>query len=86
MLGSLKVCERVTTTNPSNAIISWQDGDSTLHIRERVEEDLLLPEDGLETGLVYEGGTSAVVWSIGTNAFCKVKAWCEGLEPESDTI
>lgn len=26
------------------------------------------------------------VWLIGTNTFCKVKAWCEGLEPENDTI
>ena len=61
MLGSSKVCERVTTTNPSNAIISWQDGDGTLYLRERVEEDLLLLEDGLETGLIYEDRTSAAV-------------------------
>lgn len=86
MLGSSKVCERVTTPNPSNAIISWQDGEGIFYLRERVEGDLLLPEDGLEAGLVHKGGTSAAVWSIGTNAFCKVKAWCEGLEPESDTI
>jgi hypothetical protein len=86
MLVSSKVCERVTTANPSNTIISWQDGDGTFCLRERVEEDLLLPEDGFETGLVHKGGTSAAVWSIRTNAFCKVKAWCEGLESESDTI
>jgi hypothetical protein len=86
MLGSSKVCERVTTINPSNGIISWEDGEGTFYLRERVEEDLLLPEGGLDTGLVHEGGTSAAVWSIGTNAFCKVKAWCEGLEAESDTI
>jgi hypothetical protein len=40
----------------------------------------------LETGLVSEGGTSAGIWSIGRDTFCKVKAWCEGLEPESDTL
>jgi hypothetical protein len=72
MLGSSKICERVTR-NPSNVIISWEDGESTFYLRERVEEDLLLPDDGLETGLVYEGDTSAAVWSIWT-AFCKVKA------------
>jgi hypothetical protein len=74
MLGSSKVCERVTIINPSNAIISWEDGDGTFYIRERVEEDLLFLKGGLDTGLVHEGGTSAAVWSIGTNAFYKVKA------------
>lgn len=86
MVGSSKVCERVTTPIPSNAIISWQDGDGTFYLRERVQEDLLLPEDGSKTGLVHEGGTSAAVWSIGVNAFCKVKAWREGMELESKTI
>lgn len=87
MLGSSKVCERATTKNPSNAIISWEDGEGTFYLRERVEEDdLLLPENSIETGLVHQGGTSAAIWSIGTSAFCKVKAWCEGLEPGNDTI
>ena len=84
--GSSKVCGRVTTSSPPNVIISWQDGDDTFYIREQVEEDNLFLEDGLESGLVHEGGTSAAVWTIGSHAFCKVKAWCEGLETESDTI
>jgi hypothetical protein len=29
---------------------------------------------------------SAAVWSIGENAFCKVKAWHEGMDLESKTI
>jgi hypothetical protein len=86
MLGSSKVCERVTAADPSSAIISWQDGDDIFYLRERVEEDILLPQDGLEPGLVHTAGTSAAIWSIGSNAFCKVKSWCEGLESESDTI
>ncbi|CZS94656.1 uncharacterized protein RCO7_06623 [Rhynchosporium graminicola] len=86
LLGSSIVCERVTTRIPSIAIISWQDGDGTFYLRERVEEDLVLLEDGLETGLVHEAGTSAAVWSIGVDAFCKVKAWREGMELESKTI
>jgi hypothetical protein len=86
MLGSSKVCERVTTPILSNAIISWQDGDGTFYLRERVEGDLLLPEDASETGLVHKGGTSAAVWRIGVNAFCKVKAWREGMELERKTI
>ena len=86
MLGSSKVCQRTTTTIPSNAIVSWEDEEGTFYLRERVEDDPLLPESSIETGLVHQGGTSAAVWSIGTRAFCKVKAWCEGLEAESDTI
>ena len=81
------MCERATIKNSSNAIISWEDGEGTYYLRERVEEDdLLLPGNSIETGLVHQGGTSAAVWSIGTSAFCKVKAWCEGLELENDTI
>ena len=87
MLGSSKVCERTTTKLPSEAIISWEDGEGTYYIRERVEEDdLLLLGSRTETGLVHQAGTAAAVWSIGSSTFCKVKAWCEGLESESDTI
>lgn len=46
----------------------------------------MLPEDGLETGLDNEGETPAAVWSIGANAFCKVKTWHEGMQLESKTI
>ncbi|KAL9102404.1 MAG: hypothetical protein Q9163_002449 [Psora crenata] len=72
LLGSSKLCERVTTPlkNP-DAIVSWLDGDDIYYIRDVEEQDILLPQDGLETGLVHEGGTSAAVWSIGTKAFCK---------------
>lgn len=86
MMGSSKICERGMTPDSANSIISWKDGDYTLYLRERVEEDLSSPDDALETGVVHEGGTSAAVWSIGENAFCKVKAWQEGMELESRTI
>ena len=77
MLGSSKICERATTTNPSNAIISWEDGKGIFYLRERVKDDPFLPEEDIETGLVHQGGTSAAVWSIGTNAFCKGE-WSRG--------
>jgi len=86
MMGSSKICERVTGQDLPNEIISWKEGDDIFYLREKVEGDPLSPEDGLETGLVHEGGTSAAVWSIGENAFCKVKAWHEGMELESKTI
>jgi len=86
MLGSSKVCERVTTTKPVGAITTWQDGEDTFYLRERVEEDAVLPDDMLESRVVHEAGTSAAVWIIGSNTFCKVKAWCKEQESESDTI
>ncbi|CAG8961939.1 hypothetical protein HYFRA_00013719 [Hymenoscyphus fraxineus] len=86
VLGSSKVCERVTTRKPSGAIITWQDGEDIFCLRELAAEDTLLPNHIMETGLVHEAGTSAAVWSLGSNTFCKVKAWCKELESESDTI
>jgi len=86
MMGSSKVCERALTRNPANAIVTWEDGDVTFYLRERAESEILSPEDDLDAGLVHEGGTSAAVWSIGADAFCKVKAWREGMELESRTI
>ncbi|KAI9743915.1 MAG: hypothetical protein M1818_002649 [Claussenomyces sp. TS43310] len=86
MMGSSTICERVMTPNPANAIVSWEDGDDTFRLRERAEGEILSLGDGSETGLVHEGGTSAAVWSIGANAFCKVKAWHKGMELESKTI
>lgn len=59
MLGSSKVCERGTLLNPSNAIISWEDGDSIFCLRDRAEGDPLSPEDRGGTGLIYKGGASA---------------------------
>lgn len=36
--------------------------------------------------MVHQAGTSAGVWLLGNDTFCKVKGWTEGLEAESDTI
>jgi hypothetical protein len=85
-MGSSIVCERVTTSKPANAISSWQDGDSIFYLREKIEGDLSMSECDSKTGLIHAKGTSSAVWTIGTNAFCKVKAWCTGMELESDTI
>lgn len=45
-----------------------------------------MSEGNSKVDLVHEAGTSAAVWCIGTNTFCKVKSWCEGMELESETI
>ncbi|CZR62570.1 uncharacterized protein PAC_12467 [Phialocephala subalpina] len=91
MLGSSKVCERVTVSYPPNVpipsgtIISWKDGEHTFYLREREDADDLL-EDGSQEGLIHAAGTSAAIWSLGADTICKVKAWSDGLESESDTI
>lgn len=35
--------------------------------------------------LIYNSGTSGAVWAIG-GAFCKAKAWMEGMETEAGTL
>jgi hypothetical protein len=87
-MGSSIVCEKVTNpeSKPSNAISSWQDGGSTFYLRRRNRDDLSALEGDAQVDRIHEGGTSAAVWRIGDNAFCKVHAWCEGLELEANTI
>jgi hypothetical protein len=86
LMGFSIVCERVTTSKLINTIISWQDSDSIFYLCKKIEGDLSMSECDSKTGLIYMKGTSLVVWTIRTNVFCKVKAWCTGMELESNTI
>ena len=82
------VCEKVDNagSKPLNAVADWQDGDDTFYLRERTDEDSLSGGDAdAEIDRVHVGGTSAAVWYLG-NAFCKVHAWCKGLELEANTM
>ena len=45
-----------------------------------------LMETSDEIRVVHEGGSSSVVWAIGKQAFCKVKAWNPEMESEAMTI
>jgi hypothetical protein len=87
-MGSSTICEKVTNpeSKPSNAISSWQDRGSTFYLRGRNGDDLSALEGDAQVDRIHEGGTLAAVWRIGDNAFCKVHAWCEGLELEANTI
>lgn len=88
IMGSSIICEKVTNpvSKPENAIIDWQDGDNTFYLRERRRNDSSMSEGDPDIDRIHVGGTSAAVWSIGSKAFCKVHAWCEGLELEANTI
>lgn len=45
-----------------------------------------MSEGDSKVDLLHGAGTSAVVWSIRINTFCKVKAWCEEMELERESI
>lgn len=85
-LGSSMICEMSTTSafKPADAVVDWQDGEKTFYLRRATANDL--SQGDPEIGRVHVGGTSAAVWALGDNAFCKVHAWCEGLELEANTI
>jgi hypothetical protein len=67
---------------------SWTDGSVEYLLGKRTTTDMLNHsiEGDFETGRVHLAGTSAAVWKIGPNVFCKVKAWREGMQLESNTI
>ena len=66
------------------AIVNWRDGDSTFYLRQRNATDLAEGDSAIDR--VHTGGTSAAVWCLGEDTFCKAHAWCEGLELEANTI
>ncbi|KAH6615836.1 hypothetical protein B0J18DRAFT_451844 [Chaetomium sp. MPI-SDFR-AT-0129] len=87
ILGSQMVCEKVHNPEPkpADAIASWQDGDATFYLRKSSKNELSGAGD-VESDRIYAAGTSSAVWCLGENAFCKVHAWCEGLELEANTL
>ena len=40
----------------------------------------------MEADRIHVGGISSAVWCLGNNTFCKVHAWCEGLELEANNM
>ncbi|KND88703.1 hypothetical protein TOPH_06604 [Tolypocladium ophioglossoides CBS 100239] len=86
ILGSSIICETIKNpeAKPVNAIIDWQAGGNTFYLQKRTANDL--PDGDTEIGRIHVGGTSAAVWCLGENTFCKAHAWCKGLELEANTI
>jgi hypothetical protein len=85
-MGSKFTCEKVTGKVPGTSIATWEDNDETYCLRETTEKESLCDENNPLEDLIHQAGTSSAVWAIGTNAICKVKTWCEGMELESDTL
>ena len=85
-LGSSIICEGINKEEaaPANAIVDWRDGDSTFYLRQRNATDLVEGDSAIDR--IHTGGTSAAVWCLGEDIFCKVHAWYKGLELEANTI
>ena len=87
-VGSL-LCERIETSPPTDALAAWEERDC-MHIIQRTEDGrVAFPasfESSDELRLVHEGGSLSAVWTIGRQAFCKVKAWNPIMESEDRTI
>ncbi|MCJ1367270.1 hypothetical protein MMC16_006402 [Acarospora aff. strigata] len=84
-MGTLYFCEKITGSAPTDAVVTWKDGDSTYALRPQPESSSHTPGD-TESTKFYDRGTSAALWNIGDNVICKVKSWAEGMELEGDTI
>ncbi|KFY37316.1 hypothetical protein V495_07244 [Pseudogymnoascus sp. VKM F-4514 (FW-929)] len=72
--------------NLSDAAIWNDDGDNSSYTLTEVPTPLpsaTTPLDSLYIKLVHEAGDASAVWSIGNNAFCKVKYIESGVTPES---
>lgn len=82
------VCEKVDDpeSKPTDAIASWEDADGTFYLRKSSANELLGGGGDVESDRIHVGGTSGAVWCLGKDTFCKVHAWCEGLELEANTM
>lgn len=84
-MGNLWFCEKVSGPTPTDAVATWEDGDSTFALRPQPENSPPLEGDS-DTNRFCETGSRLAIWYIGENVICKVASWIEGLELEADTI
>uniref|UniRef100_A0A8H7NQ32 Aminoglycoside phosphotransferase domain-containing protein n=1 Tax=Bionectria ochroleuca TaxID=29856 RepID=A0A8H7NQ32_BIOOC len=86
-LGDLIICERVGT-GPVNgaAVTSWRDEEGILwYLRRGRKSDTRYFGAGRYAPPYHRSGTSGAIWKLG-GMYVKVKAWSDGLDPESDTL
>jgi hypothetical protein len=82
-MGSKFLCKRATNEIPKTVVATWRDDDVQYYLVRATSANSL--ERGAD-GLIYQAGMSSAVWAIGMHAVCKVKAWSDGMERESDTL
>ncbi len=84
-IGNLWFCEKVTGPAPTDAVVTWEDGNSTFALRPQPENHSQTPGD-TKTTRAYDLATREAAWNIGDHVICKTESWVEGLELEGDTI
>lgn len=76
-------------SSSNSGIASWYDDNSSYELTD-VSDSLPsaspLPPDNPHVKLVYDAGGSSAVWSIGNNAFCKVKTIIYNTTSEAATL
>ena len=88
LIGSM-VCERTNTKPPDDAIAAWEEDQYAYILRTPKDNEIASPpliELSDTMKIVHEGGTESVVWTIGRQAFCKVKIHIANQESEANTI
>ncbi|KAH0372587.1 hypothetical protein KCU65_g1170, partial [Aureobasidium melanogenum] len=92
-IGTSVVCAsaRACVSCPPDILASWQDGDNVIYLLPKPEQTQPVlphdfPQENLEHHLIHEAGSRNAVWIIGNEAVCKVQAWKEGLQLETETI
>lgn len=93
-MGTILTCVkmRADATPPKNCLASWLDGEYTLHLLPQHDFTANIADQALhlqgepERELIYQAGGGSAVWFVGNEVVCKVHAWKEGLDMESETI
>jgi hypothetical protein len=85
-LGPSMICEDSDLGALSSTLCSWQDNGKTFSLRHVTEHDRNMPPSSSKANMALEMSTSSGIWLFGKDNFCRVGAWCEGLESEEDTI
>ncbi|TID19416.1 hypothetical protein E2P81_ATG06585 [Venturia nashicola] len=76
------------STSPSNTATWVDENDNSSYTLEAAPASppSTSPVESPHVTLVYRCGGASAVWSIGSNAFCKVRFITEGVTPESVTL
>ena len=90
-IGTVVTCLKIGSgvTPPRDVLVSWLDGDFVFYL---VPQHIYAAgmtdqhQDTPEYELIHEAGSANAVWILGNEVVCKVQAWKEGIQLESETI
>jgi hypothetical protein len=90
-MGTAVTClkTKADATPPKTSLAFWLDGDYTIHLLPQHNYTIGTNEhsqDKPDHKLIYQAGSGSAVWHIGNSTICKVHAWKEGLQLESETL